>query len=312
MMRSALLSLALVLLIVHGRAEESEGQGGLFGGRLQGVLEPRLAVNAIRYHDLEKHVEKLRARIEEAKHADPQRFLHDIDARLTEIEGTHCEHNEFQCGDNGQECISDLFICDGHKDCHNGHDEDKDVCDSSAVSAGKTFSGITHWTDCLNLPDHTSHLTIIGTRRTNHFSARIGISAIVTSVLKQGGEEKMRHYEMHGGYNFANRRIFLIPKYEYGQANMALECVFDHGDFERLDCKIETEASQHVCAESHLSLQHHDYDDHHDDHHDDDEHDDPRNQHDHHDDDDHDDDDDDHHDDDRRHDRRHPRRQSHH
>lgn len=325
-MKSILLSLALVALFGQGRAEESEQApavgGGLFGGRLQGVIEPRLAANAIRIHDLEEHIEKLKTKIEEAKHADPQRFINDLKARLTELEGTHCDDHEFQCGNNGQECISDLFVCDGHKDCHNGHDEDPDVCDASAIKAGKTFSGITHWTDCVKLEDHTSHLTIVGTRRAHFFSSRIGVHAFATAVYKQkNGEEKKRHFELVGGYNFANRRLYLVPKNPHDDTTLSVACVFDHGDFERLDCTLQTEASEHVCAEQHLSLQHTAFEDKHDDHddHDDDD-DDDDHEHDNYfdrlfkrghddddDDDDHDDDDHDDHHGKRRHHRRHHR-----
>lgn len=281
-MRCLILSL-LLLGVGQSWAEESGApSGGLFGGRLAGVVEPRLAVNAIRIHDLEKHIEKLKSRIEEAEKADPETFLNDLDYRLTQLEGTHCESNEFQCGDNGQECISDLFVCDGHKDCHNGHDEDKDVCDASAVKAGRTFSGTTHWKACFNWPDHTSHLTIVGTRRAHFFSSRIGVQAIITAEWKdKKGETQQKHFEMYGGYNFANRKLYLIPMHQYGQANLAYSCVFDHGDNERLDCTIQTEASENQCAETHLALQHHSFDD---EHHEDDEDD----KHDHHDDDDHD------------------------
>jgi len=273
-MRTALLSIALVVLVGQCWADDDkeETNGGIFGGRFAGALEPRLAANALRIYDLEQHIEKLKTRIEEAEQADPQRFFNDIKYRLDTLEGTHCDEHEFQCGNNGQECISDLFVCDGHKDCHNGHDEDESVCHPEAVKAGKSFSGITHWTDCLQLADHTSHLTIIGTRRAHFFSSRVGVQAYVTAVTKsEDGQEKKTYYEMNGGFNFANRRLYLIPKHEYGQVNFALNCTFDHGDWERLDCTTETELSQHVCAESHLTLQHHgdddDDDDHHDDHH---------------------------------------------
>jgi hypothetical protein len=251
-----LLTVALVGAAVAD--DSSPVGGGLFGGRLQGVIEPRMMVNAIRIHDLEKQAEKLRKRIDEAKHVDPERFVNDLSARLEHIEGTHCDKKEFQCGSNGQECISDLFVCDGINDCHNGHDEDAAVCSKSAVKPGNVFTGMVHYTDCLTRDDHPVTVRITGTKVFKFFTSRVGVQAVVTSTYKGAhGEEKTRSFDMHGGYNFANHRLVLIPKHAYGKAHLGLKCEFGHGDNERADCQLLTEASLHECAQVHLALEHH-------------------------------------------------------
>jgi hypothetical protein len=252
----------LVLAALIGLAVADEGQagigGGLLGGRLQGLAEPRLAVNAIRIHQLEKHIGKLKARIEEASHVDPSRFADELDARLSAIEGNHCEKKEFQCGSSGQECISDLFICDGHKDCHNGHDEDEEVCSTAPVKPGNVFTGLLHWKDCILREDHLTHLTITGTKRMKFFPARVGVQAVINSVYTDKEGEHSRKFNLKGGYNFANRRLVLFPSGEEKGYNLGVKCEFNHGDNERADCTLLTEASLHECAVAHLALEHHD------------------------------------------------------
>jgi hypothetical protein len=250
----------LVAAALLGCALGDESQGGLLGGRLSAVIEPRLGANIIRIQQLERHIEQVKARIEEAKNADPEKFVDEIEARLSTLEGTHCKDREFQCGDNGQECISDLFVCDGHKDCHNGHDEDEEICDTSPVSAGNIFTGMMHWKDCLIREDHLSHVTITTTKRYKFFSSRIVVNAIATSVRedKEGHQVSYKH-RLIGYYNFSNRRLLLRPiKSERKGNNLGLRCEFNHGDDERADCQLLTEASLHVCAEVHLTLEHHD------------------------------------------------------
>jgi len=247
----------LVVLLVGLVVADEESSGGIFGGRLAGIAEPRLAANAIRIVQLEQHIEKLKKRIEEAEHVDPQGFLHELQARLDDLETTHCGPHEFQCGSDGQECISDLFICDGHEDCHNNHDEDEDICSAMPVKAGHVLRGMTHWHDCLMREDHLLTLHIVSTRRYKFFPSRVYIRAIITQTYKNHElEEVTTEIAFHGGYNFANKRFRLFRE-EHGEnsPHLALTCDFDSGDAERADCTIDTELTQHECASVHLVLE---------------------------------------------------------
>jgi len=250
--------------LVVGLAVAEEGQsGGLFGGRLSGIVEPRLASNAIRIVQLEKHIEKLKNRIEEAEHVDPAKFVNDLKARLDQIEGNHCDEHEFQCGSDGQECISDLLVCDGHNDCHNDHDEHEDVCSSTPVKAGHVLKGLVHWDDCLVREDHLLIVNIVSTKRFKFFQARVLIQAIVTAIYNDSkGEEVTREMAFHGGYNFANHRFRLFPdEHSEDSPHFVIDCDFDHGDSDRADCHIETEMTQHQCATVHLTLEENEDDD---------------------------------------------------
>jgi len=210
-------------------------------------------------------VEKLKKRIEEAEHVDPEGFMHDLQARLDDLEGTHCDEHEFQCGDEGQECINDLFVCDGHKDCHNNHDEDEHVCSALPVKAGHVLRGMVHWHSCLVREDYPISVAITSTRRFKFFKARVGIHAVFTAVHKDDqGEEVTREITARGGYNFANRRFKLFPNaYAADSPHFVLVCDFHHGDAERADCTIETEMTGHECATVHLVLDHENDEDHH-------------------------------------------------
>lgn|SRR6218665_133676 len=58
--------------------------GRLFGGD---QLDPRLAANALLILRLERIIEKLKTKLHEAEKLDPEHFVNEIDARVTEIEG---------------------------------------------------------------------------------------------------------------------------------------------------------------------------------------------------------------------------------
>lgn len=41
---------------------------------------------------------------------------------------TQCKHDEFECRDTSDQCLSRYVMCDGVNDCDNGRDEDIDIC----------------------------------------------------------------------------------------------------------------------------------------------------------------------------------------
>lgn len=204
---------------------------------------------------MERKLASLRKKLDEAEKVDPERFIHEMEARVDAIEGTHCPKKEFQCGGNEQECVSDILVCDGRKDCHNGHDEDDDVCDTSPVKAGNTFSGTSHWTGCRIRDDHVSRITITGTTRRKFFQNKIWVRGHLESDLEIDGHTKTSSFDAKGYYSFANRRLVLIPTDDTDH-HIPVVCDFDRGDSERATCHRVLEASLHECAELHVSLEH--------------------------------------------------------
>jgi len=240
--------------------------GGLFGGRAAALMDPRLGINIARIIQLEKHIETIRERLEEAKEVDPEQFVDDVNARMEKLEESHCEDHEFQCGEE-RECVSDLFICDGHDDCHNAHDEDDDVCSTDPVKPGNILTGVAEWKSCLERDDHLVSLNIISMKRFKFFPGRLIVRAISEATFEDDeGHEATESYHLRGYYNFANRQLWLIHDDDShddasdDDTNMALKCDFDHGDDERADCELVYRGSMHVCAEIHLSLEEHDDD----------------------------------------------------
>lgn len=41
---------------------------------------------------------------------------------------TKCNHDEFECRDEQDQCISSYVVCDGSNDCDNGRDEQDHLC----------------------------------------------------------------------------------------------------------------------------------------------------------------------------------------
>jgi len=63
--------------------------------------------------------------------------------------------------------------------------------------------------------------------------------------------------DIAGAYIYGLKRLVMMPV-EKRDMVLTLVCDFNHGDDERADCKLVTEASSHVCAEMHLTLEHRD------------------------------------------------------
>lgn len=74
---------ALSGLILADRPESGSLIGRLFGDQ----LDPRLAVNAFHIIRLERTIERLREKLDEAEKVDPEHFIHEMEARVSEIEG---------------------------------------------------------------------------------------------------------------------------------------------------------------------------------------------------------------------------------
>jgi hypothetical protein len=206
---------------------------------------------------LEKRVEKLKDKLHAAeKHEnDPNTFFNELEARVDHAEGNGCGDRQFQCGGHDRECISDLLVCDGHSDCHNGHDENEHVCSTAPVKAGNVFTGHTTWTGCIVKPDHVTKISIISTRRAKFFTSRVLVRASVQADIEVGADHHLESkvYLAHGRYNFGTRKLVLFPD-EGSLKHIGIVCEFNKGDDVRADCTLGQVASKSPCAHALLSL----------------------------------------------------------
>jgi len=67
----------------------------------------------------------------------------------------------FYCGRADPQCVSRLFVCDGHKDCRDGEDEHH--CDLP-TKAGDTFVGHSVWDNCTKIMLQTISFTVTGVK----------------------------------------------------------------------------------------------------------------------------------------------------
>ena len=128
---------------VH-RTRRGANWGMNYAGARIDAQEMRIAGLARSIDALAKKVSKDSA--EEYKHV-----VHELGRRVEHIEGSHklshikmqcicnnlflrcfvgsdCSHDEFSCGKQSGQCISNLQVCDGKSDCESGKDESDTSC----------------------------------------------------------------------------------------------------------------------------------------------------------------------------------------
>lgn len=259
MLRLLLLSaLAVGLVLAHKGDDDDDHQRGL-GDVFGDVASPVMVANGLRIISLAKKLERVKDKLKKAEQVDPKRFLDNLRVRVSELEGTHCSRRQFQCGGHEQECVSDILVCDGHKDCHNGHDEDKSVCDNIPIKSGHIFSGVSHWHDCLTRNDHVTSIVITQTKRKKFFPSRIWVRAHIESQLEDDdGHKVVSGFDAKGYYNFSNRRLNLIPANPHHEhRHLPVTCEFNYGDNERASCNRLLESSLQKCAHLDVHLEEH-------------------------------------------------------
>lgn len=165
-------------------------------------------------------------------------------ARVRNLEGSKCPEKEISCGGDWPECVNHLLFCDGVKDCHNGRDEDENVCDGSVVRVGSSFRGIIHWHRCVEAHDHYSTITITAARRSPFFTNRTFIRATVTREYE---DSTAVSYTARGYFVYAARKLVVAS--DPGNENrVATICTFNFGDNDHAKCKVVLEASLQECG----------------------------------------------------------------
>jgi len=174
--------------------------------------------------------------------------VESIKARVRNLEDDHCDDDHVQCGGDVPECISPLFVCDGHKDCKNGRDESAEVCSDEPYKVGSTISGITTWTDCFNHLPHNTVITITANHKPEAYTSRVYLRGVISFEVDEHSH-LVKSFSAKGYWNPGKRAIVLAPDDATTSAwGHAIVCKFNLGSHEEADCKIGTIASKHICA----------------------------------------------------------------
>ena len=80
------LSWILVVVVAASGASTTLADEAMAPG-LRGLMEPRLLASGIRLARIEKELNELHHRLDEAKKVDPQAFLNDLNDRIDHVEG---------------------------------------------------------------------------------------------------------------------------------------------------------------------------------------------------------------------------------
>lgn len=165
-----------------------------------------------------------------------------LEGRIHRLEDDKCPTGEVSCGGDFPECVSHLFICDGRVDCHNGRDEDEDVCDSEVVHVGRTYQGVIEWRACETLPDSNVIMTITHVHHVPFFNNVVFLQGVVIN--------NAANYigQFDGQYSFANRQLVLIHEAGKWYKPYRTICTFYFGDNAHADCTVHELGSSHQCA----------------------------------------------------------------
>jgi hypothetical protein len=222
---------------------------GDHGGDDIDMITERLDDATARLHDIESPVEN---------RLDPKwkRKAHSMAARILHIEEEHlgsvCEEHEHRCGQFDLQCVHNLFVCDGVKDCRNGEDEDH--CDAP-IHVGDTFIGTAIYDHCgyAHPKDQKVKMVINKVKSFPYFTSHLGLQVTTYLNFDYHGRETNYAFPSKGYYNFATHSLVVLPP---STRSLGLHCEFDGYDFSSCHGKVMLEGSLHVCAEYHYEKQH--------------------------------------------------------
>jgi len=101
----------LTTLVVGIKADETDHQREIRG------IENGIDQLIYRIIKLENGIDARRA-------PDKVRGYKNLSYRVSNVKGTGCRDDSFQCGGNDPQCVNNLLVCDGLRDCRNGADEE--------------------------------------------------------------------------------------------------------------------------------------------------------------------------------------------
>lgn len=217
------------------------------------------AIHDYRVESQDLHIDKLVHEVEELEKEyrklskiPSKDDIRAVKARVWNLEEHECPEGEghVPCGGPVPECISPLFVCDGHKDCKNGRDESKEVCSDEPYKVGATLTGITSWTDCFTHSPHMTVVTITANHKLKAFQAQVYVKAVVSFEVDEHSH-LVQSVNMKGYWSPGKRALALVPetgKDDEEAKGYGIYCKFNLGSNDVADCKIGLTASKHVCG----------------------------------------------------------------
>jgi len=244
MMKTVVLALVVLAVVVTGSEEDRRHAA-------QERLHEYRVVNQNLHLDLlEKEIEELEEEFENLTPFPEDEEVDELKARLHNLHNDTCnfeEDGEVSCGGDVPQCISRLFVCDGHEDCDNGYDEDDETCSDEAYQVGATLTGITEWHDCIAHEPHNTVITITANTVPEAYPSLVYVKAIVSFELDEDVDLVETH-KTKGFWSPARRALVLIPE-DVSEGALGIVCRFIYGNNYKAECKIRTIASKHECAE---------------------------------------------------------------
>lgn len=225
-----LLVAAIALLVAAAVCVASDDHAAEFE-----KLDDRVDHLTARLHGL---VAKIEARVDPAR----VKKAHSLEERVVRLEGNGCKPKQFQCGTDNPQCIGRLLVCDGIKDCRNGHDEEN--CDLP-TKVDDYFEGHVITDTCTKRRPDVISFEITAVRRDTYFNAVAFVRANIIIAHDDGQRQGDVALPTVGYYSFGLKKLILTPP---ESDRLGLTCEFDGYNLDRCKGEIKHEASLEVCA----------------------------------------------------------------
>jgi len=203
------------------------------------------------YEEIEDRLNRVTARLQHIEdelesRLDPElksKAL-SLEHRVDLLEESDCDTKDhYDCGGDDNECVSKLFVCDGHKDCRNGDDEEH--CELP-TAAGDVFEGHVVFDNCTRRRPETITFTITAVKTTEVYTSLPFVRAVIEIETETDEEELHVSLPTVGYYRFSSQNLVLLPPEDDG---LALVCDFDGHDLDKCVGDIKRVTTLETCAQ---------------------------------------------------------------
>jgi hypothetical protein len=203
------------------------------------------------YEEIEDRLNRVTARLQHIEdelesRLDPElksKAL-SLEHRVDLLEESDCDTKDhYDCGGDDNECVSRLFVCDGHNDCRNGDDEEH--CDLP-TAAGDVFEGHVVFDNCTRRRPETITFTITAVKTTEVYTSLPFVRAVIEIETETDEEELHVSLPTVGYYRFSSQNLVLLPPEDDG---LALVCDFDGHDLDKCVGDIKRVTTLETCAQ---------------------------------------------------------------